>query len=100
MFIDHEKNDNCNTYIHCGGEAPYGKKCSNPKHCVFIGKDYCDECVRAICTEIPPTTGTYQYINRFGSLCEVTVMIIGLSWCSFKATRSNCLATRVSINFS
>lgn len=28
------------------------------------------------------------------------VMIISLSWCSFKATRSNCLATRVSINFS
>lgn len=59
IFIDHEKNDNCNTYIKCGDEAPSGGKCPNPKHCVFIGKDYCDECVRAICTEIPTTTGTY-----------------------------------------
>uniref|UniRef100_A0A8W8J274 C1q domain-containing protein n=1 Tax=Magallana gigas TaxID=29159 RepID=A0A8W8J274_MAGGI len=56
VFIDHEKNDNCNTYIQCGDEAPYGKKCSNPRYCVFIGKDYCDECVRAICTETPTTT--------------------------------------------
>lgn len=59
MFIDYEKNDNCNIYIYCGGEVFYGKKCFNLKYCVFIGKDYCDECVCVICIEILLIIGIY-----------------------------------------
>ncbi|XP_048745227.2 mucin-2-like isoform X2 [Ostrea edulis] len=54
FFIDHEKFDNCNTYIQCEKNQPHGRKCA-VRQCVYIGKAYCDDCSRAICTESPTT---------------------------------------------
>ncbi|XP_078310995.1 uncharacterized protein LOC111135241 isoform X2 [Crassostrea virginica] len=56
VFIDHEIQDNCNTYIQCGKDGPYGSKCNSPSYCAYIGKAYCDDCSRATCSEKASTT--------------------------------------------
>lgn len=58
FYLDHERPDNCNTYIQCTQEPPFGEKCTDPTYCMDVLLGYCDDCERATCREIRPTTDT------------------------------------------
>ncbi|XP_062597966.1 serine-rich adhesin for platelets-like [Saccostrea cucullata] len=57
VFIDHEKVDHCKTYIQCEkNQPPTGSRCPNIDQCAYIGKNYCEDCNNAVCSENPITT--------------------------------------------